>query len=255
MNQEISPTKVIIFGATGNLGKKLVHRGIALNFLVTAFVRSRDKLEKQFTGKLPANLTIIEGDIFQPESVANAIDGHNILINAAGYIGDGIKFFELFQIVLDQATKHLEEPKRVWFLAGAAALDFGTSGIMGVDCPKVPKHFQFHKKNYEALLKTNLDWSLMCPGPMIEAPHGELTNNLRISIDEMPYEYPKWFTKLPRIALSLTMKRHLPEIIVSYEDIANIIMKNLGTRGPYSQKRVGVALPKGMTGVKENLNL
>jgi len=48
------------------------------------------------------------------------------------------------------------------------------------------------------------------------------------------------------------MKRHLSETIVSYEDIANIIMTNLGARGIYSQKRVGVALPKGMKGMKEN---
>lgn len=103
------------------------------------------------------------------------------------------------------------------------------------------------------MLKTDLDWSLMCPGPMIEAPHGKLMNNLRISVDEVPYEFPRWLTKLPKVALSLTMKKHLPEIIVSYEDVANIIMMNLGEKRIYSQKRVGVALPKGMKGVKENL--
>ncbi len=247
-----SQIKVIIFGATGNLGKRLVSQGIDFGYLVTAFVRNREKIEKQFNGQLPANLTVIEGDAFQPESVGNAIKGHGFLINAAGYAADRSKFFDLCQIILKQAVKNLEEPKRVWFLAGAAALDFGSSGIMGVDCPGVPEMYQNHKKNYEALLQTDLDWSLMCPGPMIEAPRGKLTDNLRISVDEMPYEYPKWFTKLPKIALSLTMKKHLPEIIVSYEDIANIIMMNLGERGIYSHKRVGVALPKGMKGVKKN---
>ena len=253
MNENNSQIKVIIFGASGNLGKRLVTKGVELGYLITAFVRNRDKIEKQLNGKLPINLTVIEGDIFQPESVGNAINGHGFLINAAGYVAEGNKFFELCQIVLTQAVKHLEEPKRVWFLAGAAALDFGSSGIMGVDCPGIPKIYLNHKKNYETLLKTDLDWSLMCPGPMIDSPHGELTNNIRISVDEMPYEYPKWLTKFPKIALSMTMKTHLPEIIVSYEDVANIIMTNLDARGIYSQKRVGVALPKGMKGVKENL--
>jgi putative NADH-flavin reductase len=251
MHEKKSQMKVIIFGASGNLGKKLVTRGIELGYLITAFVRKKDKIEKQFNGKLPANLTIIEGDIFHAESVGNAIGGHGYLINAAGYAADS-NFFDLCQIVLKQAVKNLENPKRVWFLGGAAALDFGSSGIMGVDCPGVPKIYLNHKKNYEALLRTNLDWSFMCPGPMVESPHGELTNNLRISVNEMPYEYPKWLTRFPRIALSLTMKQHVPEIIVSYDDVANIIMTNLEASGIYSQKRVGVALPKGMKGVKEN---
>lgn len=146
MNEEKSQIKVIIFGATGNLGKRLVSKGIELGYLVTAFVRNRNKIEKQFNGKLPVNLTILEGDVFQPESVGNAIKGHGFLINAAGYAADGSKFFDLCQIILKQAVKNLEEPKRVWFLAGAAALDFGSSGIMGVDCPGVPKIYLNHKK-------------------------------------------------------------------------------------------------------------
>jgi hypothetical protein len=92
----------------------------------------------------------------------------------------------------------------------------------------------------------------MCPGPMIDSPTGTLTENMRISTDKMPYVFPEWLTKLPKFVLSLTMKNHLPEIIVSYEDIANIILTNLEAKGIYSQKRVGVALPKGMKGAKEN---
>jgi len=50
MNEENSQIKVIIFGATGNLGKRLVAKGIELGYLITAFVRNRDKIEKQFNG-------------------------------------------------------------------------------------------------------------------------------------------------------------------------------------------------------------
>jgi putative NADH-flavin reductase len=129
MNENNSQIKVIIFGASGNLGKRLVAKGVELGYLVIAFVRNKDKIEKQFNGKPPINLTVIEGDIFQPESVGNAINGHGFLINAAGYAADGDKFFELCQIV--HKHKHLGT-KRVWFLA--SRLDFDSSGIMGVDC-------------------------------------------------------------------------------------------------------------------------
>lgn len=47
------------------------------------------------------------------------------------------------------------------------------------------------------------------------------------------------------IALSLMMKIKLPELIVSYEDVAELIMRNLQSGGDYGRRRVGVALPEG----------
>ena len=39
-------------------------------------------------------------------------------------------------------------------------------------------------------------------------------------------------------------------MIVTYEDAARVILDNLQPAGPYSRKRVGLALPVGQTGTK-----
>ncbi|MFN8412430.1 MAG: NAD(P)H-binding protein [Anaerolineales bacterium] len=247
-----SQINLIIFGATGNLGQSLVKRGFELGYAVTAFVRNKSKLENQFDGKLPSTLNVIEGDILNIETVGQAIRGHGYLINTASNATEA-NFFQICQIVLSQAQKNIETPRRVWFMGGIAALDFGASRIMGVDCPAVPKMYQNHKRNYQALLETtNLDWSFMCPGPLVDSPNGKLTDHLRISVDEMPFQYPEWLVRLPKIALTLEIIKHVSETIVSYEDIANIMLTNLESNGRYSHKRVGIALPQGMKGTKKN---
>ncbi len=238
-------TKVIIFGGTGRLGRRLVQAALLYGHQVTVYVRNISKLKDQFGGNLPNKLSVIQGDILDKDVVGRAIDGHGFLINAAGYISEDDSFFKLCQVIMGQAESHLDEPKRVWFLGGVGALDFGNTGIMGVDCLGVPAIYRAHKKNFQALSASGLDWSLMCPGPMVEAPNGELTKHLRISVDTMPFDFPGWVARLPSIALAFTMKRHLPELLVSFDDVANLIMSNLEPGGAYSKKRVGMALPKG----------
>ena len=59
-----------------------------------------------------------------------------------------------------------------------------------------------------------------------------------------------WVRWSPRPALALMMARHLSEMVVPSEDVARLVMANLGADGPYARKRVGVALPVGQRGKK-----
>lgn len=251
MRNNNNQPKIILFGATGNLGSALVKQSLGLGYSLSVYVRNRAKLVDLHGGILPPSIRVIEGDIFDENAVGQSIAGHDTLINAAGYAADGDIFYKLCQIILKQAEAHLAAPKRAWFLGGVAALDFAGSAIMGVDCPRVPEMYQNHKRNYLALKASSLDWSFMCPGPMVAAPDGQPTENLRISVETMPYDVSSWLVRGPRIALSWTLKRHLPELTVSYADVATLIMSNLAPNGIYSQKRVGMALPIGQKAVKE----
>ena len=96
---------------------------------------------------------------------------------------------------------------------------------------------------------------VMCPGPMTAAADSEKPDALRISIDTMPYQIDAWTRFAPPIALSLVMKSKLPELIVSYEDVATVIMTNLDAGGVLSRHRVGIALPAGERGSKEGWTL
>lgn len=70
--------KVIVFGASGGIGRLLVAGALQKAHAVTAFVRDRQAL--------PAadGLRIIEGDLFNPQSVADAVAGQRAVFCALG---------------------------------------------------------------------------------------------------------------------------------------------------------------------------
>jgi uncharacterized protein len=86
---------------------------------------------------------------------------------------------------------------------------------------------------------------------MIDAPNGQPTNGLRISADHWPMPAPPAVNLLPKAALAFAFKQRIPELTVSYEDAAEVILNNLDRNGPFSRKRVGVALPPGERNVKD----
>ncbi|UII30471.1 SDR family oxidoreductase [Fulvivirga ulvae] len=72
--------KVIIFGATGSIGRQLVMQALGLGYQVTAFVRNPQKLDD-----LPhSNLSLKGGDVLNPEEVQEAVKGHDAVFCALG---------------------------------------------------------------------------------------------------------------------------------------------------------------------------
>jgi putative NADH-flavin reductase len=70
--------KVIVFGATGGIGRLLVAGALELGHAVTAFVRNGQSLEPR------DGLRVIQGDIFDAQSVGDAIEGHRAVFSALG---------------------------------------------------------------------------------------------------------------------------------------------------------------------------
>jgi hypothetical protein len=85
---------------------------------------------------------------------------------------------------------------------------------------------------------------------MVPSANGQARTDLRISKDVWPFPRPGYTRWLPRIALSLAFKQHAPELIVSYDDVAAVLLDHLAPGGPFSRARVGVALPAGQRGAK-----
>jgi uncharacterized protein len=241
---------LLILGATGNMGQQLLAQGLARGHQVAAFVRNRAKLEQQIGAGAPANLSIVEGDVNDAAALRAAMTGHNVVINCAGYVADGAAFTELVDRVVTQAESALGPGGRLWLLGGAAALDVPGTDIMGADLPGVPALYRAHQTNYRRVAASTLDWSLMCPGPMVPSATGQARSDLRISKDVWPFPRPGYTRWLPRIALSLAFKSHASELIVSYDDVASVLLDHLASGGRFSRARVGVALPEGQRGEK-----
>lgn len=71
---------MLLFGPTGTIGKHILKQALQSDFQVTAFCRDKLKLEPT---EHP-NLKAIEGDVFNSQKVADAIRGHDVVINVLG---------------------------------------------------------------------------------------------------------------------------------------------------------------------------
>ncbi|MBT8156043.1 SDR family oxidoreductase [Epibacterium ulvae] len=72
--------KVIVFGATGSLGRHVVKSLLAKGHAVTGFSRSGQWVEDD----VAAGLTMLRGDVLNPLQVAEAIDGQDAVVCALG---------------------------------------------------------------------------------------------------------------------------------------------------------------------------
>jgi putative NADH-flavin reductase len=244
--------KIFLLGATGNAGRRILKLALQRAHEVTAFVRDEAKLLSVVDRPIPPNLHVLIGDTSKSADIARVMVGHDVAINAAGHVTDGSTFTQLVQTVVDAAVGSLGEGGRLWQFGGAAVLDVPRMHMMAVDLPKVPKVYEAHRTNLNALQKSPLDWSMLCPGPMIASENGKPTRDLRVSVDEWPTERPSYTYVLPRLALAFAFKQKVPELTVSYEDAAEVILDNLSKNGRFSRRRVGVALPPGLRNYKQD---
>lgn len=231
--------KVCILGATGNSGAALVKLASRRGHEVTAVVRSATKL----SAADPA-IIVRELDFSRHEHMVEAMAGHDVVINAAGYISQGDAFIRLFAQIVDAAEEALGPDGRFWMFAGAGMLKVPGTDRVSVTLPKVPPVFAPHLKNLERVNASCLNWSALCPGPMIDAPDGHAHQGLLVSTDEWPVPRPAVTRVLPWIATSLAFKSALGRMTIYYEDAAKVILDNLDPV-QFSRKRVGIALPSG----------
>src|SRR5215831_960183 len=245
--------KIFLLGATGNSGRRILKLALQRAHEVTAFVRDETKLLRLVDKPIPPNLHVSVGDISKSADIARVMVGHDVAINAAGNVAEGSTFTQLVQTVVDSTVISLGEGGRLWQFGGAAVLNVPGTHIMAVDLPKVPRVYEAHRTNLNALRGSPLDWSMLCPGPMIASENGKPTGNLRLSVDEWPMARPAYTYVLPRLALSFAFKQKVPELTISYEDAAEVILDNLSKSGRFSRRRVGVALPPGLRNYKDDV--
>jgi len=233
-------SKVCILGATGMSGRRLVRQGLDKGHVVTALVRNSGRFEPPENERLMVRY--VEFD--RQEELSRAMAGHDVVINAAGHL-DAADFNPLVQRIIGAAEEALGAGGRFWMFAGAALLDVPGTTRMTVTLPGVPKIYQRHRANYQAITRTQLDWSVLCPGPMIEAPDGRASEGLVLSREVWPTPRPAITRALPSLALSVAFRMAVPRLTIFYEDAASVILDHLQADGPLSRSRVGIALPVG----------
>jgi putative NADH-flavin reductase len=238
-----------VLGATGSVGSQVARQAVLAGDRLTVVVRNPGRLPAE----VAARAEVITADLGSAaaEDLARAIGGRDVLVCCAGLVTEGEGFVALVDRVVAAVESLPREARPVcWFMAGAALLDLDAKGRRGVDLPKVRDTYWPHRANFERLQRTDLDWRLLCPGPMVDQPALGI-GRLRIGIDTLPAALPAIAGHLPAPLLLPLFAARVPEMIVPYADAAAVMLAHTARGGPMSRKRVGIALPAGMRGRKD----
>jgi uncharacterized protein YbjT (DUF2867 family) len=138
MEQLPKPSRILLLGATGNLGSRLLPALLAHHHTVIALVRSQTKLASQMAPSLlsHSDLTLIEGDATDSSAIYHALQGHDCdaIVDVAGNQVAPWKepvLERIVRAVVDAAVAVGTErgrPLRVWVIGGMGLLRYPGTG-------------------------------------------------------------------------------------------------------------------------------
>lgn len=165
--------KLIIFGATGMIGKELVKQALFNQHQVVAFGRN------VFTANFPEtpDLTLFHGALFDSGEVGKAMQGCDAVLSALGGQIDGDdKTRSLgIKIILEQMKK--KKLNRIVAVGGLGVLNTLEDKLI-LEQEDYPAEYEAvgreHLKALRYLEASELDWTMICPPQIL--PH-EATGN------------------------------------------------------------------------------
>jgi putative NADH-flavin reductase len=170
--------KIVVFGASGGLGLKVVEQALKVGYIVTAFARMPARFGIQHQ-----NLSVFQGDVMDADAVKKAIAGQEAVISVLGPVRPPVPG------MMETAAKNI--------VAGMQAHDLrrliSTTGA-GVrqpqDQPKFIDHFMgillnFLAKdvvldsaaNVKVIQSSDLDWTIIRFPRLVD---GEYTGKYRV---------------------------------------------------------------------------
>lgn len=164
--------KIIVFGATGTLGRHVVIEALEQGHEVTAFTRSGKFEYAKFEHINSDMLSVIKGDVFEPFAVSQAVVGHDAVICALGAGRKGT--------VRTIGTKHITEAMKIHGVKRFVCLSsLGVGDSVG-NLNFLWKHIMFglllrpayhDHHSQEAIVKTSgLDWIIARPSAFSDGP-------------------------------------------------------------------------------------
>ncbi len=166
---------VLVFGATGPLGRRVVNRALSAGHRVTVFVRTPGRLDPH------PGLGEVTGDVLDPHDVAAAVPGHDAVISSLGHSRpspDGQDLHPGASHIID-AMKTARVRRLIWISSHGVGDSRGQSGFL-FERVFVPLRLRAEfadKERQEALVTaSDLDWTIVRPARLTNGP---LTRRLR----------------------------------------------------------------------------
>lgn len=206
--------KILVFGASGRVGSKLLEYGLAAGHEMFAFVRNPSKIP----GQTP-RLHRIQGDAEDPESIQAAIPGMDLILFALGtnQFKPPITLMSDALLFILEAMQTFQVP-RIIAVAGAGILqeDAQTLKMNAAGFPAIFRPIsEEYWRMFELLRDSDREWTLVCPPTM---PERVRTGQYRVLAEYLPEGGQQIFV----------------------EDLADFILREIEAR-QFLRQRVGLA--------------
>ena len=174
--------KVVLYGATGMIGSRILKELLTRGHKVTAVMRDPSTLKPQ------NNVTIEKGDLMDPDSIAKLAWGAEVIVSAYGPpSADPSKANQLTDAAraLIAGARRAGSP-RIIMVGGAGSLEI-SPGLQIVDAPTFPEAYKpvalAHRDAFYVLRESDLNWTYFSPAMMIQP--GERTGKFRLGKDAL----------------------------------------------------------------------
>ncbi|HEY0758321.1 MAG TPA: NAD(P)-dependent oxidoreductase [Acidisarcina sp.] len=173
--------KVLLIGATGMAGSRILKELSSRGHQIIAFVRDPSTVPA-----LPG-VTGVAGDAFDPAGIAGAAHGADAIVSAYGPGTDPAGVGKL----LDATSALIEgvkavAAKRVVMIGGAGTLEVAP-GVLLLDSTYLPAEWKpiatAHQSAFEMFKRSGLPWTSISPAAFF-AP-GERTGKFRLGTDQL----------------------------------------------------------------------
>ena len=160
---------IALFGAAGRTGRLVVDRLIARGDRVRALVRDPAKLAAR------PGLEAFAGDARDPARVRDALTGADAVVCCLGMQDITVPatdFSDAVRTIVDAAQA--AGVRRIVAIASAGVLDDARGGLRNqYGLPAAFANIAAeHTRNLRTLEASGLDWTLMCPIDLVDAPGG-----------------------------------------------------------------------------------
>jgi putative NADH-flavin reductase len=179
MAEEKHPMNVVLYGATGMIGSRILQELLTRGHKVTAVVRDPSRVPAN------ANVKAVKGDQTDAADVAAKTKGADAIITAYSPGPDAVtKVLDATRSLIAGAKQ--AGVKRVIMVGGAGSL-FVAPGVDLIDSGHLPDEWKAiaiaHRDALKILRESNLDWTSLSPAAFIQP--GERTGKFRLGTDNL----------------------------------------------------------------------